>query len=269
MHKCHLDRLESASRLLSDMNLNMDLVSSPSFSSPYFISSPFLYSALISVSFLPPLVSFSFHLFHSLSLPAFLWPPFSFFPPFPARYFLLFLFFTFHLFKFVFPLSLISMFVSIFLSLPVFPFLSVVPFLSYPPLLFLLLPFPNHSFSSLSFLFFFYFPCPLFLPLHFLHSPLFLSYFLSRLLTLQLDWNTWLTWQMKTPNACHSYFSIPHPLAFIACPQHRSIHLLTKWWGRAALSAAAAAAHGESSIHLGPNCVNISFSLNGQKRLEL
>lgn len=158
MHKCHLDRLESALRLLSDMNLNMDLVSSPSFSSPYFISSPFLYSALISVSFLPPLVSFSFHLFHSLSLPAFLWPPFSFFPPFPARYFLLFLFFTFHLFKFVFPLSLISMFVSIFLSLPVFPFLSVVPFLSYPPLLFLLLSFPNHSFSSLSFSFFFTFP---------------------------------------------------------------------------------------------------------------
>lgn len=156
MHKCHLDRLESASRLLSDMNLNMDLVSSPSFSSPYFISSPFLYSALISVSFLPPLVSFSFHLFHSLSLPAFLWPPFSFFPPFPARYFLLFPFFTFHLFKFVF--SLISMFISIFLSLPVFPALSVVPFLSYPPLLFLLLSFPNYSFSSLSFSFFFTFP---------------------------------------------------------------------------------------------------------------
>lgn len=159
MHKCHLDRLESASRLLSDMNLNMDLVSSPSFSSPYFISSPFLYSALISVSFLPPLVSFSFHLFHSLSLPAFLWPPFSFFPPFPARYFLLFPFFTFHLFKFVFPLSLISMFISSFF----FPFPSFLSSLS--SLSFHILPSCSYSFPFLTihfllfpFWFFFTFP---------------------------------------------------------------------------------------------------------------
>ena len=105
-----------------------------------------------SCFFFFPFITFSFSSCFPLT-------SFILFPLFPAHYFLLFPLFTslslflskfpllsspflsfpFHLFKFVFPLSLISMFISIFLSLPVFPFLSVVPFLSYPPLLFLFL----------------------------------------------------------------------------------------------------------------------------------
>ena len=247
----------------------------------HFISLPLLGSHFCLFS--PSSCFLFFHLLHFLSLPAFLWPPFFF-----SLFFRPVIFFSFPfllslslIFGLIFPLlsfPFLYIYLNLFshcLSSPCsyqffFPFLSFLSSLS--SLSFHILPSCSYSFPFLTLNFllfpFFLLSLSLFLPLHFLHSPLFLSYFLSRLLALQLNWNTWLTWQMKIPNACHSYFSIPHPLAFIACPQHRSIHLLTKWWRRAALSAAAAA-HSKSSIHLGPNCVNISFSLNGQNRLEL
>ena len=235
-----------------------------------------------SCFFFFPFITFSFSSCFPLT-------SFILFPLFPAHYFLLFpLFTSLSLFLSKFPLlsspllsfpflsiylNLFSLFLSSQCSSQFFfrflSFLSSLSSLSFHILLSCSYSFPNTSVSSLSF-FFFFFTFPVLCSFLYISFILLFSFFisLSCLLTLQLNWNTWLTWQMKIPNACHSYFSIPHPLAFIACPQHRSIHLLTKWWRHAALSAAAAA-HGESSIHLGPNCVNISFSLNGQNRLEL
>ena len=62
MHKWCLHHLESTLRLLSDMNLSMDLISSRSLSSPYFISSPFLYFPHhLFLCFSPPFISSPFY----------------------------------------------------------------------------------------------------------------------------------------------------------------------------------------------------------------
>lgn len=192
----------------------------------------------------------------------------------PTHYFPSFLFLLFHFLSFLLHFSF-PFFSLPFMPFPFFHFLPFVPFLSFPPLLFF--------FHLLYFLFLalYFFLIPFFtilsflsFPFHSLYSFNFLSYFLYSLLTLQLSWHTRLTWQMKTPHTCHSYFFIPYPLRFISRPKRCSIHLLTKWWRLASLPQLcqqqqhSTAAHGRNSIHLGPSCVNISFSLNGQNRWE-
>lgn len=123
-----------------------------------------------------------------------------------------------------------------FLSLSFFPFLSLLL------ISFCFLPFPFSSF-------------------------LFLFPFISPHLLAQLTHLADLTNEVTTHLSLILLYPIPPSLHLLPPALfHPSADKMVK----ACIAAAAlqAAANGKNSIHLGPNCVNISFSLNGQNRCE-
>lgn len=176
----------------------------------------------------------------------------------PWIFLVLFLCLLFFLF---FPLSF-PFFISFsFISIPVISFLALYLLLSIPSLLFpwFLSFFPFSSYPVFPLISFNSFPLPFSFP--------FLFPFISPHPLAQLTHLADLTNEDTTHLSLILLYPTPPSLHL---PPPALLHPSADKMVKACVAAAAlpAAAHGENSIHLGPNCVNISFSLNVQNRCE-